>query len=45
MLKFVFYNTGEIELVEKDINGVIVKYVAYWHNKTELDESMKVEAI
>jgi len=40
---FVFYKNGEIELVEKDENGKVLKYIAHWANRTEFDESMGEE--
>ena len=39
--KFVYYLNGEIELVEKDQEGKVVKYIAHWHNKGELEDSLE----
>ena len=41
--KFVYYKNGEIELVEKDQEGNIVKYIAHWYNKSELNASLEDE--
>jgi len=37
---FIYYDNGEVELVEKDRNGNIVKYITHWNSKTELKESL-----
>jgi len=39
-LKFIFYKTGEIELVDQEKDGKIKKYIAYWKNRFEFNESL-----
>ena len=40
--KFVFYENGEIELVEINPKypNMIVKYLAHWNNRTEFNKSL-----
>jgi len=40
-LKFVYYEDGTIELVSKREDGSIAEYVAFWDNRTKLNESLR----
>ena len=40
-LKFKYYENGQIELVEQEEDGSIIRYIALWNSKAELNESLE----
>lgn len=41
VLKFKYYENGQIELVEQEEDGSIIRYIALWNNKSDLNDSLE----